>query len=94
MSGNRGEILAPDQLLSICSSAYVRLNTSSLAVFGISQGKLEEAEPLYKLSLAIDEKVHGPDHPQVATDLNNWAASLIARVRVIRIFQETSCVIC
>ncbi|CAB1101788.1 unnamed protein product [Ectocarpus sp. CCAP 1310/34] len=28
------------------------------------QGKYEEAEPLYKRSLAIDEKVYGPDHPE------------------------------
>ncbi|CAN0234238.1 unnamed protein product [Scytosiphon promiscuus] len=40
------------------------------------QGKFEEAEPLYKRSLAIDEKVYGPDHPEVATDLNNWAGLL------------------
>ena len=35
------------------------------------QGKCEEAEPLYKHSLAIDKKVYGPDQPEVATDLNN-----------------------
>ncbi|CAN0192932.1 unnamed protein product, partial [Ectocarpus sp. 12 AP-2014] len=46
------------------------------------QGKYEEAEPLYKRSLAIDEKVYGPDHPEVATDLNNWAALLEAQVRL------------
>lgn len=40
------------------------------------QGKAEEAETLYIRSLAIDEKAYGHDHPQVATDLNSWAASL------------------
>ena len=45
------------------------------------QGKYEEAEPLYRRSLAIDEKVYGPDHPSVATDLNNWALLLEAQVR-------------
>ena len=40
------------------------------------QGKLEEALPLYKRSRAIDEKVYGPDHPEVATDLNNEALLL------------------
>lgn len=35
------------------------------------QGKYEEAEQLYKRSLAIDEKVYGPDDPKVATDPNN-----------------------
>jgi CHAT domain-containing protein/Tfp pilus assembly protein PilF len=37
-------------------------------------GKYSEAEPLYKLSLAIDEKRLGPDHPNVAVSLNNLAA--------------------
>ena len=41
-----------------------------------AQGKLEEALPLYKRSRAIDEKVYGPDHPEVATDLNNEAELL------------------
>ncbi|CAB1107477.1 unnamed protein product [Ectocarpus sp. CCAP 1310/34] len=40
------------------------------------QGKYEEAEPLYMLSLAIDEKVYGPDHLEVAEDLNNCAGLL------------------
>ena len=30
-----------------------------------------EAEPLYKRSLEINEKVYGPDHPYVALSLNN-----------------------
>ena len=45
-----------------------------------AQGKLEEALALYKRSRAIDEKVYGPDHPQVATDLNNEAALLQSMV--------------
>ena len=40
------------------------------------QGKLEEAEPLYIRSLAISEKVLGPDHPAFATVLNNKAGLL------------------
>ncbi|MGA8611603.1 MAG: tetratricopeptide repeat protein, partial [Xanthobacteraceae bacterium] len=35
-----------------------------------------EAEPLYRSALAIDEKSLGPDHPNVATDLNNLALLL------------------
>ncbi len=31
-----------------------------------------EAEPLYKRSLAIWEKALGPDHPNVATSLENY----------------------
>ncbi len=38
-----------------------------------AQGKHAEAEPFYKRALAIREKALGPDHPGVATDLNNLA---------------------
>ena len=37
------------------------------------QGRYAEAEPLYKRALAIQEKALGPDHPDVATALNNLA---------------------
>ncbi len=37
------------------------------------QGRYAEAEPLYKRSLAIQEKALGPDDPAVAMDLNNLA---------------------
>ena len=36
----------------------------------------EEAEPLYRRALAIDEASLGPDHYEVATDLNNLALAL------------------
>ncbi|CAN0308647.1 unnamed protein product, partial [Ectocarpus fasciculatus] len=49
-------------------------------------GKYEEAGLLYKRSLAIDENVHGPDHPDVATGLNNWAGLLKILVRARRCF--------
>ncbi len=39
----------------------------------MTQGQYAEAEPLYKRSLAIQEKALGPDHPDVATTLNNLA---------------------
>ena len=32
-----------------------------------------DAEPFYKRALAIREKALGPDHPDVATSLNNLA---------------------
>ncbi len=38
-----------------------------------TQGKLGEAEPLYRRALAIDEASLGPAHPDVARDLNNLA---------------------
>ena len=53
------------------------------------QGMYEEAEPLYKRCLVIDERVYGPDHPEVATDLNNWAILLESQVRAVRIFPKT-----
>ena len=49
--------------------------------FSLSQGKLGEAEPLFKESLAIDKKVYGDEHPDIATDLNNLAELLRTQVR-------------
>jgi hypothetical protein len=37
------------------------------------RGNYSQAEPLYQRSLAIDEKVLGKEHPDVATTLNNLA---------------------
>jgi tetratricopeptide (TPR) repeat protein len=39
-----------------------------------TQGQYAQAEPLYKRSLAINEKALGPEHPKVATILENIAA--------------------
>ena len=61
-----------------------------------NQGRYSEAESLFQRSLAIWEKVLGPEHPDVATSLNNYAqllrrqgksdqaASMEARARAIR----------
>ena len=38
-----------------------------------NQGRYKEAEPLYRRSLAIEEKAVGRDHPSVASTLNNLA---------------------
>jgi len=46
-----------------------------------SQGKYNEAEPLYRRAIAIDEKALGPDHPGLATDLNKLAELLEDQVR-------------
>jgi len=48
----------------------------SLATFYEQQGKYEKAEEQYKRALLIKEKVSGPDHPDVAIILNNYAALL------------------
>ena len=47
-----------------------------------SQGKLEEAETLYKKSLAIRIKIFGKNHPKVATVLNNLASLKRQQARV------------
>ena len=41
-----------------------------------SKGDYQEAEPLYRRALAIDEQTLGPSHPDVALRLNNLAALL------------------
>jgi tetratricopeptide (TPR) repeat protein len=38
------------------------------------QGNYGDAEPLYQRALRIDETALGPDHPDVATSLNNLAS--------------------
>ena len=48
--------------------------------FGCTQGKLDEAEPLFKQALAIYKKVYGEEHPRVATALNNLAQLLSDQV--------------
>ncbi|CAN0113270.1 unnamed protein product, partial [Ectocarpus sp. 12 AP-2014] len=46
---------------------------NNLAGLRQSQGKYDEAEPLYIRAVAIREKALGPDHPDVASCLNNLA---------------------
>src|SRR5262245_138444 len=48
-----------------------RLNQEAIQLF--DQGRYADAEPLYKRSLAIQEKTLGPNHPNVASLLNNLA---------------------
>ncbi len=50
---------------------------NDLAVLYRNQGKYGEAEPLYKRALAIREKSLGPDHPDVARNLENYAELLL-----------------
>jgi CHAT domain-containing protein/Tfp pilus assembly protein PilF len=46
-----------------------------LAGLYLDQGRYTDADLLFKRSLAIREKALGPDHPDVATSLNNLAQS-------------------
>lgn len=50
------------------------------------QGKFEAADTLFLRALAIDEKVYGPNHAEVAKDLNNRALLLESQVWVMWIF--------
>ena len=45
-----------------------------------NQGKYDDVEPLYKRALAILEETLGPDHPKVASSLNNLAILLASQV--------------
>ncbi|MDB9493155.1 tetratricopeptide repeat protein [Spirulina major CS-329] len=46
---------------------------NNLAALNYTQGKYEEAEPLYLQALEIVSRALGEDHPEVATTLNNLA---------------------
>src|SRR6266852_2759637 len=46
---------------------------NDLAELYKTQGRLADAEPLYRRVLGIREKVLGPDHPDVGTSFNNLA---------------------
>lgn len=47
----------------------------------VLKGKYDEAEPLYVEDIAISEKALGPEHPDLADWLNNWALSLDSQAR-------------
>ena len=51
-----------------------------MALTVVPQGDYTGAKPLYGRAIAIDEKALGPDHPDLATDLNNLALLLSAQV--------------
>ena len=46
-----------------------------------SQGKYDEADRLYLRSIDITERALGPDHPNLATSLNNRGKLLYIQVR-------------
>jgi hypothetical protein len=51
---------------------------NGLAIWLYYRAEHDEAEPLYRRALSIDEKSSGPDHPDVARGLNNLAELLRA----------------
>ena len=42
----------------------------------VAEGRYSEAEPLYARALTIREKTLDPEHPDLATSLENYAALL------------------
>ena len=60
------------------------------ALSPVFQGKFDEADPLYLRAIEIGEKTLGPEHPSLATTLNNRAGLLEQQVRFARKIQEFS----
>jgi tetratricopeptide (TPR) repeat protein len=58
------------------SDARLARSLNNLAAAYAAQGDYAKAEPLYRQALALLEKVRGPDHADVATCLENYAALL------------------
>ena len=73
-------------ILPIADKAGIAQPTSRLmnvlAVYAQQRADFAAAEPLYRRALAIDETSYGPDHPSVATGLNNLAGLLRATNRL------------
>ena len=57
------------------------MSLNNLAVQYENQGRNADAEQLHRRSLAIREKAHGPEHPDVALSLNNLAGLHYAQGR-------------
>ena len=49
---------------------------NNLAALLDSQGKYDEAEPIYRQTLALSEKVLGKEHPNTLSSMNNLAVLL------------------
>lgn len=52
------------------------------------KGEYKEAESLFRRSLEIDEDVYGPDHRDVAIDLNNMGSLSETLVRELPNFSR------
>src|SRR5262245_28662429 len=67
--GVRGQRAQPEAAAIIEAT---RLNDEVERLYG--EGKWDSAIPLAERALAIREKALGPEHPHIATSLNNLAA--------------------
>ena len=56
---------------------------NNLAGLYLMQGRYDEAEPLFKRTLAIEEKVLGPGHSTVASDPQQPRPALFAQGRYV-----------
>lgn len=65
---------------SLFSPKYGNEPGSPLALDVCFQGKYTEAEPLYERVIEIWKRHYGPEHPDVATALNNKAELLADQV--------------
>ena len=84
LSSRRGSTWRPNRSTNALSTSVRRRwakiilttakNLNNLASSTNTQGKYEEAEPLYRRALDIREKALGKDHPSTAISLNNLAA--------------------
>jgi tetratricopeptide (TPR) repeat protein len=66
------------ELAGLTSESLGRL-LNQAGLYLNSRAQYADAEPLYRRALAIGEKTLGPDHPDVATRLNNLASLLQAQ---------------
>src|SRR5260370_15520415 len=57
----------------VADHLHTATSLNNLAGLYHTQGKYEQAEPLFQRALKIDKQVYGKDHPDIASDLNNLA---------------------
>ena len=67
--------------LALLLKTKVRVKRAQEPESTYSQGKYDEAKPMYEESLHIRRKILGDEHQDVALSLNNIAALLQAQVR-------------
>ena len=81
LSPHLDEVIAAGNALKIESEALGAI-CGKLGLWLFYQARHNQAEPLMRRALAIDEKSYGPEHPNVARDLNNLAQLLQATNRL------------
>src|SRR5206468_1071647 len=81
LSPHLDEIIAAAKELKIESGALGTI-CGNLGLWLFYQARHNQAEPLMRRSLSIDEKSYGPEHPDVATSLSNFAQLLLSTKRL------------